>query len=291
MTNAAVTEAAVIQPVAQAAPARSGIDWGSVRAVLAKDMIAIRRSKSIVLPMLIVPGILLVAVPGALAWFARTRTGPDLSNLLSHVPHGIADPITRLPAREQLLVLVNGYLLAPLFLIVPLMVSAVLAADAFAGEKERRTMESLLHLPVRDRDLFLAKVLAAFIPTVALSWIGFGVFALVSNVIGWPVVHRIFVPTRSWAVLILWVAPAVAAFGLGLMVRISARSQTTQEANQLGGAVIMPVIIIALGQATGLLLLSAPAVLAVGGIIWLAAAWLILGGMKRFTRDRIASRL
>ena len=48
--------------------------------------------------------------------------------------------------------LVNGYLLAPLFLIVPLMVSAVLAADAFAGEKERRTMESLLHLPVRNVD-------------------------------------------------------------------------------------------------------------------------------------------
>ena len=43
--------------------------------------------------------------------------------------------------------LVNGYLLAPLFLIVPLMVSAVLAADAFAGEKERRTLEALLHLP------------------------------------------------------------------------------------------------------------------------------------------------
>ena len=45
--------------------------------------------------------------------------------------------------------LVNGYLLAPLFLIVPLMVSAVLAADAFAGEKERKTLESLLHLPDR----------------------------------------------------------------------------------------------------------------------------------------------
>ena len=47
-----------------------------------------------------------------------------------------------------LLTLVLGFLLAPLFLIVPLMVSAVMAADAFAGEKERRTMETLLHLPI-----------------------------------------------------------------------------------------------------------------------------------------------
>ena len=62
--------------------------------------------------------------------------------------HG-ANRSVELPEREQLVVLVNGYLLAPLFLIVPLMVSAVLAADAFAGEKERKTLEALLHLPDR----------------------------------------------------------------------------------------------------------------------------------------------
>ena len=53
------------------------------------------------------------------------------------------------------------------------MVSAVLAADAFAGEKERRTLEGLLHLPISDRDLFLAKLLAAFLPAIAVSWVGF----------------------------------------------------------------------------------------------------------------------
>jgi hypothetical protein len=271
------------------APARR--DWGAIRAVVVKDMIAIRRSKAIMLPMMGVPFILLVGLPAAMAWFARSRTGPDLSDFLGRLPNGLADPITHLPPRQQLLVLVNGYLLAPLFLIVPLMVSAVLAADAFAGEKERRTMESLLHLPVRDRDLFLAKVLVAFLPSVALSWIGFVAFALVSNVLGWPVMHRVFVPTGMWLAVIGWVAPAVAAFGLGTMVRISARAQTSQEANQLGGAVIMPVIIAAVGQATGLLLLDMAAVFVAGAVIWLAAAWLIWGGMRRFTRDRIASRL
>ena len=79
---------------------------------------------------------------------------------------------------EQLILLVNGYLLAPLFLIVPLMVSAVLAADAFAGEKERRTLESLLHLPVSDRDLFVAKLMVSFLPALAVSWLGFVAFAV-----------------------------------------------------------------------------------------------------------------
>jgi ABC-2 type transport system permease protein len=266
-------------------------DWGAIRAVIAKDMIAIKRSTAIMLPMVGVPFVLLIGLPAALAWFARTRTGPDLSDILDRLPNGLAEPITSLPQREQLLVLVNGYLLAPLFLIVPLMVSAVLAADAFAGEKERRTMESLLHLPIRDRDLFLAKVLVAFMPSVLLSWVGFVIFAVVSNVIGWPVTHRVFVPNGRWLAVIGWVAPAVAAFGLGMMVRISARAHTSQEANQLGGAVIMPVIILAVGQATGLLLLDMTVVLIAGAVIWAFALWLIWGGMRRFTRDRIASRL
>ena len=51
--------------------------------------------------------------------------------------------------------------------------------------------------------------------------------------------------------MILWVAPAVAALGLAVMVRVSARARTSQEANQLGGAVILPLIFLAVGQSTG----------------------------------------
>ena len=66
--------------------------------------------------------------------------------------------------------------------------------------------------------------------------------------------HRVFVPTKLWGVMILWVAPAVATLGLGVMVRVSARARTSQEANQLGGAVILPLIVLAVGQSSGLLL-------------------------------------
>src|SRR5690606_16359847 len=122
-----------------------------------------------------------------------------------------------------------------LFLIVPLMVSAVIAADAFAGEKERRTLESMLNLPVSDRDLFIAKTLGAFLPAVAISWIGFLCYAVIANSLAWPITERIFIPTQLWLVMIFWVGPAVATLGLGVMVRVSARARTTQEATQLGG--------------------------------------------------------
>ena len=180
---------------------------------------------------------------------------------------------------------------APLFLIVPLMVSAVLAADAFAGEKERKTLESLLHMPMTDREIFVAKLLTAFIPAVVLSCVGFVCFAIVANSAAWPVVHRLFIPTKLWAVMIFWVAPAVAAPGLGVMVRVSARARTSQEANQLGGAVILPLIFLAVGQATGLLLVDITIAIAVGAVVWAVAVWLAARGARRFTRDQLATRL
>lgn len=277
----------MIPSAAASAPRR---DWGAIRAVMAKDLIAIRRSKAVVLPMLLVPALLLVVLPLLIGLAARGRTA-DLARFLDALPPDLAAPITSLPADQQLLVLVNGYLLAPLFLIVPLMVSAVLAADAFAGEKERRTLETLLHLPMSNRDLFAAKLLGAYLPAIAVSWIGFVCFAVVSNVVGWPVMGRIFIPTQLWLVMIFWVAPAVAALGLGVMVRVSIRAKTAQEANQLGGAVVLPLIFLAVAQSTGLLLVELPVAVGIGAALWLVAAWLTARGARRFTRDELAARV
>lgn len=260
---------------------------GAVVAVMLRDLTAIRRSKAVVIPMLIVPLLLLVVLPLAIGLAARSQEDPDVSFYLSRLPDSVVEPIVRLPPAEQLIVLVSGYLLAPLFLIVPLMVAAVLAADAFAGEKERRTLETLLHLPIPDRHLFYAKVLGAFVPAVAVSWAGFVLFAIVTNTVAWPVMHRVFVPTKLWGVVIFWVGPAVAALGMGVMVRVSARAKTAQEANQLGGAVILPLIFLAVGQSTGLLLVTLPVAFAIGAFVWAVAGWLIVRGARRFTRDRL----
>jgi ABC-type transport system involved in multi-copper enzyme maturation permease subunit len=266
-------------------------DWNAVCAVVAKDFTAIRRSKAVVLPMLFVPFLLLVVLPFGIGLAARAAHSGDLHNILDKLPGGIARPILRYPPREQLVILVDGYLLAPLFLIVPLMVASVLAADAFAGEKERRTLEGLLHLPIEERDLFYAKVLGAWLPAVAISWAGFVVFCVVANGVAWPVVHHVFVPTALWIVMILWLAPAVAALGMGIMVRVSARARTAQEANQLGGAVILPLIFATVAQSTGLLLVSLPIALGVGAVVWGLAFALLARGAARFTRDRLAATL
>lgn len=270
---------------------RQPVDWRAVRALVEREARAIRRSKAIVLPMTMVPVVLLVLLPAATALAATLRRTSGVGRVLERIPGGFSETIAALPEAEQLVVLVNGYLLAPLFMIVPLMISAVLAADSFAGEKERKTMETLLHLPITDRDLFIAKLLGPFIAAVSVSWVGFALFCVVSNGLAWPVMHRFFVPTTLWMVMIVWVAPAIAAMGLGVMVRVSARANTTQEANQLGSAVVLPLIFLAVGQAGGLLLVGATVAIGIGAALWVVAILLIVRGSRLFTRDRLATRL
>jgi ABC-2 type transport system permease protein len=274
------------------APARrSRPDWVAINTLARRDLLAVRRSKAVMLPMLIVPALLLVVLPIVLAIAANRTDAGAIGRFVESLPANLSEPLVGLPENERIIVLVHGHLLAPLFLIVPLMVSAVIAADAFAGEKERRSIESLLYLPVSDRDLFLAKVLGSLVPAVGISWAGFALYAVVSNLSAWPIMGRLFLPTRLWIMMILWVAPAVAMLGLGVMVRVSARSASTQEANQLGGAVILPLIFLALGQSTGLLLLDLPVAFAVGSAVWAVALVLTVNGARRFARDRVAAQV
>ncbi len=269
---------------------RNAVDWVAVRTIVGRDLRAVRRSKAITLPMILVPVVLLVLLPASIGLLARSAPTEQVANALSSpLVRRLAEPILQLPEREQLVVLVLGYLLSPLLLVIPLMVSAVLAADAFAGEKERRTLEVVLHLPITDRDLFLAKVLTALIPAVAITWIGSIIYAVVCNAVAWPVMHRAFLPFGQFAVMVLWVGPAVALLALGLLVIVSSRARTTQEANQLGGAVILPLIFLAAAQASAVLLLPVLGVVGMGVVVWLLALALLWLNSRRFTRDRLAS--
>ena len=269
---------------------REKMNWAAIRTVVAKDMRAVRRSKAIVLPMVLVPSLLLLVMPISIGLFARSAPTDQVTTALrSPLVQNLVEPILALPQREQIVVLVLGYLLSPLLLVIPLMVSAVLAADGFAGEKERRTLESLLHLPISDRDLFVAKVLGAFAPAVAITWVGSVVYLVVSNIVAWPVMERPFLPFAQWAVMMIWVAPAIALLALGLLVIVSSKAKTTQEANQLGGAVILPLIFLAAAQASTLLLVPVPMVLLAGLLIWAVALGLVIVNARRFTRDRLAS--
>lgn len=268
----------------------------AIVAVVRKDLTVVSRSKGVMIPLIIVPIVLFVALPAlaALAPLIPEQGGSPLSqlgNFLENMPAGLRAELAGYDEVQQIVILMLVYFLAPFYLIVPLMVANVIAADSFAGEKERKTLEALIYSPTSDGELFLAKVLSALLPAVAVSWGGFVLYGLVANLAAWPTIGEIFFPNLMWVVLALWVAPAAAGLGLGAMVLVSARAGGFQEAYQIGGAVVIPILLLVIGQATGVMYFSLGLVLLLGLVLWAVDLALLWFGARTFRRGEVLARL
>jgi hypothetical protein len=113
----------------------------------------------------------------------------------------------------------------------------------------------------------------------------------VANLAGWSTMGQLFFPNAMWIILAVWVAPAVAGVGLGVTVLISARSEGFQEAYQLGSIVVLPIILLVVGQATGVMYFSPWLVLLLGLGFWVVAIVLLWLGARIFHRQELATRM
>ena len=267
----------------------------AIVAIVRKDLKVALQNKGVMLPIVILPLILFVIVPWIMAYASSLTevSGTSLSNLdemLARMPSGLLNELSRYTQKQQLIVFSLVYMLAPMFLIMPLMVSSVLAADSFAGEKERKTLEALLYTPTTDRELFTAKLLGAWTTAVAVALLSFVLYAVMVNAASWQSIGHIFFPNWMWVALVFWVTPAVAGLGLVVMVFVSARAQGFQDAYQTGGLVVLPMLVLMIGQISGIMYFSLGVVLLVGIIIWLLDAILLWFASKSFRRGELITK-
>ncbi|MBN1311773.1 MAG: ABC transporter permease [Anaerolineae bacterium] len=272
------------------------MNWRAVGAIIRKDIKVVLRSKAVLLPIILVPLFIQVILPAALGLGVNlipqsSSEMEDLAQMMSAMPPGLQEQLGSLDEKQLFLTLMLVYVFAPFFLIVPLMVSSVIAADSFAGEKERKTLEALLHSAITNQELLAGKLLAAWLPAIAVSLASFLLYGVIANAVGWPILGQIFFPTTMWFVLVLWVAPAVSGLGLGVTVLISSRVKTFQEAYQLGGIIVVPIVALVIGQAAGVLYLSSGFTFALGLIAWLIDAALLWLGIRTFQRERLLAQL
>lgn len=277
-------------------PHERGDGWNrrGIMAVVGRDLRVVRGSKPVVLPMLIVPLVLLVVLPAAVVLGARFGASAidlaELEPMLALLPDEVAAGVAADPT-AGIIEVALVYLVSPLLLIVPLMTASVIAADSIAGERERKTLEGLLLTPLTDREVFVAKLLGAWLPAVAVGLGGGVVYAVVAEVAAMGAVDGLLFPNALWLALILWLGPALAAISLGATVLVSARVKTVQEAFQIAGIVVLPVVALIVGQAAGLLVLSTWLVVGVGAVGWVIAALVLRAGMGAVSRTRLGARL
>ncbi len=270
------------------------MNWQIIRAIAEKDLAEVLKNRIAVSGAIVLSVIFAIGFPLLITQMPVITVGsnqPSFDKVSAIIPPALSEQMSTLSPDQLPIVLILGYLVAPLFLILPLMLSCIIAAEAFVGEKERKTLEALLYTPATDGELFLGKALAALIPGIVYTWVNFAIFAVITNIAGFPIMGRIWFPTASWWGLMIFVVPAVALLGVAATVIISTRVKTFMEAYQASGILVILILVLMVAQATGLLFLSPLVAVIVGLVFFVIDACLIWIGIRMFSRSELIARI
>ncbi|MBK8025075.1 MAG: ABC transporter permease subunit [Chloroflexi bacterium] len=273
----------------------------AMRAIVRKDLQVVRQTRAVLIPLIMVPLIILVIMPAVAGVLLSSVNADDpaitdfreeAGAFFDNLPTFISERLDQYENEVQRMIyIVFNLFFPPMYLLLPTMVANVVAADSFAGEKERKTLEALAYSPTTDRELYLAKLIGPWAAGVAVGWIGYIAFALIVTLTTFARMGGVFIVDATWLTLILWVAPAAAGLGLGAMVLVSSRVSTFQEAYQLGGMVVLPILLLLFGQMAGVVYLSPIVALVIGALLWALTAGLIAFGAQKFKRGELIARL
>ncbi|UYZ20168.1 ABC transporter permease subunit [Mesobacillus jeotgali] len=257
--------------------------------VAAKDIRGITSSTQVWLGLILLPLIFSVIFP--LAFILLVKNVPisslDLIDLVDNVLKGLkgtnsGEMIGSLPSlKHQIIFVVVNYLLGSIFLLIPTINAMMIALHSFVGEKEKRTMETLLFSPITVKELFIGKVLSAFIPSIIITWVSFLLFGVITVSLTYNMFGYLIFPNANWLILMLWVVPMITILTILVNVFVSARAKGFQEAQQLGGILILPIMVLFIGQATGFLIIK-PLLLTLIGVIILILNFLLLKMMTKY---------
>lgn len=263
-----------------------------VAALMTKELREMRSNPAAILPVVLLIAVCLV-LPFFVAIVLPAMTGERLSS-----DHTIAEVLafarTRLPGLDTLppesaaqAFLFQQFLF--LFLVAPIVGAVSLAAYAVVGEKQGRTLEPLLTTPLTTAELLVSKVLAAFLPALAIEFVGLALYLVLTVTVAAPGVASTLVSGRS-LILIALVGPLASLAALQLTIAISSRVNDPRSAQQIAVLLVLPLVLMLVGQVAGAFVITSPMLLTL--CAGLAAIWLLLlfFSVALFDRESILTR-
>ncbi len=155
---------------------------------------------------------------------------------------------------EQVLAAVNQIvsLSTMYFVLIPAILPSIIASYSFVGEKIEKSLEPLLATPTTDGELLLGKSLAAFIPCMAVTYIGAVISAIIMDVwsITTPQVGTFLIPNPYWLLVIGAIAPLACIMSVEANIIVSSKVNDIRAAQQLGGLVVLPLVFVVIFAST-----------------------------------------
>lgn len=254
-------------------------------ALIKKDLHSITANKQLFSNILIVPLVLAVIVPSifVLLILFMPEASADFQKMFELLP--LAEQSGNI--NQTLIKLILNNIMPVFFLIIPIMASSVMAASSFVGEKEKRTLETLLYCPLSLKQIFHSKVLASFLMSMIVSFTSFFAMVFVVEIELFLAEGHMIMPDANWLVILLLLSPAISMIAITLIVRGSAKAHTVEEAQQRSVFLIMPLILLIVGQFTGILLVSSWILLGLSVILVLIALLLMKNAIRNLNYETL----
>lgn len=255
------------------------MDRGHVSALVVKDLREIFSSIAIYGPMIAIPLFFAFTLPAFTVYISK-YAGPRLASRL------VGAVVTGVSAQDSLYFVrfFSVNILGPIFLTMPIITASVIAADSFAGEKERKTAESLLATPITNAEVLLGKLLASFLPAIVMTIFVFLIYAGVTDYLSLGAFGSAIFPNESWYLMLLN-APFLALTTIGLVVIVSSRVKGIKEAQQISTLLVLPILIIPFISVFNISSLTAGFFIGMLGVLIISAVVVITIGVKIFDRE------
>lgn len=252
-------------------------------ALICKDIRGITANKQLLVGMISVPIALTVVMPSIFIMLLHFMPNDfsDFEAMLRLLPIDV-QPDNMKTAIISLLI---NNIMPVFFIIIPIMTASIMAASSFVGEKEKRTLETLLYCPLSLKQIFRAKILSSFIMSELVSVLSFIVMTLVTQIEIFLTAGSLLIPNISWLVVILLLSPAVSLISITLIVRGSAKAQTMEESQQRSALLVLPVIFLVAGQFMGIILINIWILLGLGVLLAAIACLLMNGSFQKISYE------
>ena len=136
---------------------------------------------------------------------------------------------------EKLLYIFVNFTILPLLMILPMTGTSAIAANSFVGEKERKTLETLLYTPINNKELVMAKILSSLIPAFIISILEIIVYFAVTNLISHIYIGTFILFEPLWFVTVLLLSFSISFFGLSVTMIVSIKAKSYVEVQQISG--------------------------------------------------------
>jgi ABC-2 type transport system permease protein len=255
-----------------------------VKTIVFKEWAEVFKNRFVLFTVAFLP-LILTAIPIAILFTLQSDTG--LEGISNEMPEQFtAFCPAELSGGECFQVyLVSQFMI--MFMITPLAIPATISSYSIVGEKTTHSLEPLLATPITTAELLIGKSLAALIPAILATWLGFIVFAIGAWILVPSQALFAAIIDARWLLAIFVVSPLMAIMAVNLSVMVSSRVNDPRVAEQISMIVILPVLVVFFGQLAGFFFINRQLILASGFGLILIDILMTYLAVRLFQRETI----